>query len=148
MDSHSTPGSGQSPGEVIGYPPQYSRALLVAQLVKICLQCGRPGSYSWAGKILWRRAWPPTPVFWSGEFYGLYSPWGCKESHTWLSHFHFSVRTLAHLNHAIKKRDAWFLSLKVFKSNVIIKKKALAKICMIMKRFYKRDLTWTNILYR
>ena len=22
---------------------------------------------------------PPTPVFWPGEFYGLYSPWGCKE---------------------------------------------------------------------
>ena len=22
----------------------------------------------------------PTPVFWPGEFHGLYSPWGCKES--------------------------------------------------------------------
>ena len=22
----------------------------------------------------------PTPVFWPGEFQGLYSPWGCKES--------------------------------------------------------------------
>ena len=22
----------------------------------------------------------PSPVFWSGEFHGLYSPWGCKES--------------------------------------------------------------------
>ena len=22
----------------------------------------------------------PTPVFWPGEFYGLYSPWGHKES--------------------------------------------------------------------
>ena len=21
----------------------------------------------------------PTPVFWPGEFLGLYSPWGCKE---------------------------------------------------------------------
>ena len=21
----------------------------------------------------------PTPVFWGGEFHGLYSPWGCKE---------------------------------------------------------------------
>ena len=21
-----------------------------------------------------------TPVFWPGEFHGLYSPWGCKES--------------------------------------------------------------------
>ena len=23
-----------------------------------------------------------TPVFWPGEFYGLYSPWGRKESDT------------------------------------------------------------------
>ena len=29
----------------------------------------------------------PTPVFWPGEFHGLYSPWGLKESDTteWLS---------------------------------------------------------------
>ena len=29
----------------------------------------------------------PTPVFWPGEFHGLYGPWGCKESDTteWLS---------------------------------------------------------------
>ena len=29
----------------------------------------------------------PTPVFWPGEFHGLYSPWGHKESDTtgWLS---------------------------------------------------------------
>ena len=24
----------------------------------------------------------PTPVFWSGELHGLYSPWGRKESYT------------------------------------------------------------------
>ena len=23
-----------------------------------------------------------TPVFWPGEFHGLYSPWGCKEADT------------------------------------------------------------------
>ena len=27
-----------------------------------------------------RRERLPTPVFWPGEFHGLYSPWGCKES--------------------------------------------------------------------
>ena len=33
------------------------------------------------------RVWLPTPVVWPGEFHGLYSPWGCKESDTteWLS---------------------------------------------------------------
>ena len=28
----------------------------------------------------WRRERLPTPVFWPGEFHGLYSPWGHKES--------------------------------------------------------------------
>ena len=27
----------------------------------------------------WRRKWLPTPVFWPGEFHGVYSPWGRKE---------------------------------------------------------------------
>ena len=43
------------------------------------LQCGRPGFNPWAGKIPWRREQLPTPVFWPGEFHGLYSPWGLKE---------------------------------------------------------------------
>jgi len=40
----------------------------------------------WVGKMPWRRAWQPTPVFLPGEFPGQslagYSPWGCKESDT------------------------------------------------------------------
>ena len=28
----------------------------------------------------WRSERLPTPVFWPGEFHGLYSPWGPKES--------------------------------------------------------------------
>ena len=38
-------------------------ASLVAQLVKIHLQCRRPQFYSWAGKICWREGGLPTPVF-------------------------------------------------------------------------------------
>ena len=39
----------------------------------------------WGGKIPWRRAWQPTPVFLPGESHGQrslegYGPWGCKES--------------------------------------------------------------------
>ena len=30
----------------------------------------------------------PTPVFWPGDFHGLYTPWGHKESDI-LSDFHF-----------------------------------------------------------
>jgi len=33
----------------------------------------------WVAKIPWRREWLPAPVFWPGEFHGLYSPWGCQE---------------------------------------------------------------------
>ena len=43
------------------------------------MQCGRPGFDPWVGKIPWRRERLPTPVFWPGEFHGLYNPWGCKE---------------------------------------------------------------------
>ena len=49
---------------------------------RIHLQCGRPGFDSWVGKIPWRRERLPTPVFWPGEFHGLCSPWGRKESDT------------------------------------------------------------------
>ena len=43
---------------------------------------GGPGFDPWVGKILWRRERLLTPVFWPGEFHGLYSPWGRKESDT------------------------------------------------------------------
>ena len=38
-------------------------ASLLAQTVKICLRCRRPGFHPWVGKIPWRRQWLPTPVF-------------------------------------------------------------------------------------
>ena len=40
------------------------------------------GDHPWVGKIPWRRECLPTPVFWPGEFHGLYSSWGHKESDT------------------------------------------------------------------
>ena len=47
----------------------------------------RCGCDPWVGKIPWRRAWQPTPVFLSGKSHGQrclagYSPWGRKESDT------------------------------------------------------------------
>jgi len=34
----------------------------------------------WVGKIPWRRAWQPTPVFLPGQRrLAGYGPWGCKE---------------------------------------------------------------------
>ena len=49
---------------------------------RIYLRCRRPGFNPWIGKISWRRERLPTPVFWPGEFNGLYRPWGHKESDT------------------------------------------------------------------
>ena len=59
---------------------------------RIPLQCQRPGFDPWVGKILWRRERLPTPVFWPGKFYKLYSPPVAK-NWTRLSdfHFHFQV---------------------------------------------------------
>ena len=46
-------------------------AFLVAQMVK-----NSPAMWeTWVGKVPWRRAWQPTPVFLSGE-----SPWTEKPS--------------------------------------------------------------------
>ena len=53
-------------------------------------QCGRHEGYglsAWVGRILWQRAWQPTPVFLPGESHGQRSlagcsPWGRKESDT------------------------------------------------------------------
>ena len=42
---------------------------LVLQIFRICLQCRGPRFDPWVRKILWRRAWQPTPVFFSGEFH-------------------------------------------------------------------------------
>ena len=41
---------------------------------------GDLGSIPGLGKIRWRRKRLPTPVFWPGEFHGLYSSWDPKES--------------------------------------------------------------------
>ena len=52
-----------------------------------CWRCKRHGFSPWGGKIPWRRAWQPTPVFFPGESHGQSSlvgcsPWGHKESDT------------------------------------------------------------------
>ena len=72
----------------MGYPLQYSWASLVAQLVKICLQCERPGFDPWVGKIPWRRERLPTPVFWPGDSMNCIVH-GVTKSRTRLSDFHF-----------------------------------------------------------
>ena len=78
-DPGSIPGLERSTVEGIGYPLQYSWASLVAQLVKNLLAMQETWVQSRGWEDPWRRERLPTPVFWPGEFHGLYSPWGCKE---------------------------------------------------------------------
>ena len=67
----------------------------MAQMVTVCLQCGRPGFEPWFGKIPWRKKWQSTPVLLPGKSHGQrslvgYSLWGLKESDTTERlHFHF-----------------------------------------------------------
>ena len=45
-----------------------------------CRRHKRPGFYPWVGKIPWRRAWEPSPVFLSGESHGQRSLAGYIQS--------------------------------------------------------------------
>ena len=60
----------------------------MAQLVKNSPAMWETWFDPWVGKIPWKRKWLPTPVFCPGEFDGLYSLWGHKESDT-TRDFHF-----------------------------------------------------------
>ena len=43
------------------------------------IRCRSPGDLGWEDTLEREQ---PTPVSWPGEFHGLYSPWGHKESDT------------------------------------------------------------------
>ena len=82
-DHNLIPALGRTPRERIGYPLQYSQTSLVAQLVKNpSAMWGDLGSIPGLRRSPGEGNWLPTPVFWPGEFQGLYSPWGYKESDT------------------------------------------------------------------
>ena len=58
------------PGDASGTEPAWQ-----------CRRCERCRFNPWVGKIPWRRERLPTPVFWPGEFHGVYSPCGRKDGH-------------------------------------------------------------------
>ena len=76
------PGSGRSTREGIGYSLQYSWASLVAQLVNNPPAVWETWVQSLGWEDLWKREWLPTPIFWPGEFHGLYSQEDHKELDT------------------------------------------------------------------
>ena len=54
----------------------YLWACLVAQLVESACSAGDLGLIPGLGRLPGEGNWLLTPVFWPGEFHGLYSPWG------------------------------------------------------------------------
>ena len=83
----------RDPGLIPGwesYPLHYSWASLVAQLTKNLPSMQETWVWSLVGKIPWKRERIPTPAFWPGEFHGLLSAWGCKQTQLSAFHFHFS----------------------------------------------------------
>ena len=93
----------------MGYPLQYSWGSLVAQLVKNPPQWGRPGFDHWVGMTPWRRERPLTPVFWPGEFHGVYIVHWVTKSRRGLSNFHFTLQwqLWIHLSDHKKKSYTW-----------------------------------------
>ena len=82
QDPGPIPGLGRSAGEGIGYPLQYSRASLGAQLVK-----NMPAMReTWVPSLGWEDPLEKGKAthcsVGPGEFHGQYSPWGRKESDT------------------------------------------------------------------
>ena len=104
--------SGNSAGEGIGYPLQYSWASLVAPLVKNPPAMSETWVWSLVGTIPWRREKLPTPVFWPGEFHGLYSPWVHKELDTteWLSLTRSLMNLLSQVNWNLNLHSLWLFS--------------------------------------
>ena len=103
-------------GNAAGWP---LGASLIAQLVKNLpamweIWVGTPGlPLVW--KIPWRRERLSTPVFWPGEFHGLYSPWGSKQLDMteWLSlslskYWSFNNRPSNEYSGLISFRIDWF----------------------------------------
>ena len=88
------PGFGRSPGEGKGYPLQYSWASLVTQVVENLLVMWETWVQSLGREDPWKREWLPTPVFWPGEFHGLFH--GVAKNQVWLSDFHFHFLLLTH----------------------------------------------------
>ena len=83
----------------------------MAQLVKNLPAFRKPGFNPWVGKILWRREMLPTPVLWPGEFHGLYSPWGHKESDTTEGLLHRASLVTQMVKNPLARWETWVRSL-------------------------------------
>ena len=80
---------------------------LDSSVVKNFLQCRKPGLDLWVRKILWRRAWQPTPVFLPGKSHGQGRLAGCspynrkRVRQNFATKQHFSVPNSVHRQMAL-----------------------------------------------
>ena len=112
------------------------------------MQCRRPRFNPWVEKIPWRRERLPTPVFWPGEFHGLHSPWGCKESDTTerlsLSlHFHLAISFGFSVERFFYFLDCVFrvISMKLWERPFILE----APFSVISLMIHGATLYWKNL---
>ena len=79
------PGLGWSPGEGIGYsPPVFSGFPGGSDGKESACNVGNLGSIPGLGRCPEGKSYPLL-VFWPGEFHGLYSPWGRRVQHDWVT---------------------------------------------------------------
>ena len=98
----------------------------------------------------WRREWLPIPVFWPGEFHGLYSPWGCKESDTTerLS-LHFDPDKMKHWciffqMYTYAYTHLWQFGCDFFMGSVFKSINMLLHVCVLSHYFMSDPVTpWT-----
>ena len=97
----------------------------------------------WVGKIPWRRARQHTPVFWPGEFQGLYSPWGGKELDTTerLSLSLQSVEERAKIRMIMRKKKRGPGERRWNRSNLFLKKIQEEKGESSNQRYNRRDIS-------
>ena len=98
---------------------------------------GDLGLIPWVGKIPWRTEKLPTPVFWPGEFHGLYSPRGHKESDSteWLSVSFSYIKQVTNEN-------------LLYNTGKSIQYSDLyGKIALKKKEWYRYMYNWFTLLY-
>ena len=66
---------------------------------------------SGVGKVCWRRKKLPTPVFWPGEFHGLYSPWGQPRHHIKKQRHYFANKVPSSQSYGFPSSHVWMWEL-------------------------------------
>ena len=111
------------------------RASLIAQLVKNPQAMWETWVRSMGWEDLLEKGTLPTPVFWPGEFHGLYSPWGHKESDT-------TEQLSLSLHLILKGGEVWL----VVTNSLVLESFVLVAVCL-RKHLHLHFLTFSFSIY-